>query len=524
MKKIYSFLLSNFFIIIISGDANLMYAQNNFELTIPSGNPTNHDGLFAEELEDGSFLVLSSEWEYYPGPGILVDNAWLFGNYLLKFSKNGELEWKKFYQTAHLPQTAGVFLYGATFFLKKDSILLLPYSINDGIAPCKIYVPGEDTIKASTELTYTGIYSIDLKDGSIIQNKVHFDNELCKRMNFPLGAVHFIGDSILATIEKDELNLKNAHLVYRHLNGSLLSKIKIDWKLFGWESILFNKVDTTFTSFYYYQETNNYRLSKINKEGVEIESFMPESLEYKGLKIKNNAYYSLGSRKMGNETDYLVFKYSTNGTLIKTQKLKNSNPIDLTIAEDGRIFVVCDKFYSDGIRNDSVSSPVRIILLDTNLNIISYKDFGPTYATPKKIKLTSGNGIIVTGTVQKSFLDSPFIREPDEMYFLKTSIDSINKPWTVTTTFQNKFELLAGVFPNPVKNNELNISFNIEEKSDVEIELSDNIGRRIMSHKWKYQTGGYYQEQLSLKGIDAGLYFLTIKNDGITKTFKIVRQ
>jgi hypothetical protein len=76
--------------------------------------------------------------------------------------------------------------------------------------------------------------------------------------------------------------------------------------------------------------------------------------------------------------------------------------------------------------------------------------------------------------------------------------------------------------PNPATDY-LNLKYNIDERTDINIELFNTIGQRVLHVNLQGQTVGFYSERLVLPpAIRNGMYFLRFTRNGSRETFKII--
>ncbi|MFT4661185.1 MAG: hypothetical protein ACI8XB_001457 [Patiriisocius sp.] len=81
----------------------------------------------------------------------------------------------------------------------------------------------------------------------------------------------------------------------------------------------------------------------------------------------------------------------------------------------------------------------------------------------------------------------------------------------------------VGLYPNPAQD-QLNLSFVVEEKSDVAIEIFDMSGKMIFS-ELRNRPAGALVEEIDISTLSSGLYVVKLNVDGdeVTKKFNVVR-
>lgn len=88
---------------------------------------------------------------------------------------------------------------------------------------------------------------------------------------------------------------------------------------------------------------------------------------------------------------------------------------------------------------------------------------------------------------------------------------------------QNINEIDLKVSPNPTKDN-LNVDFNVENRSEVSISIFNSVGREVKSIFFsKTLEEGIYNERISLEGLSNGVYYLVMKKGDEVFTEKLVK-
>ncbi len=89
---------------------------------------------------------------------------------------------------------------------------------------------------------------------------------------------------------------------------------------------------------------------------------------------------------------------------------------------------------------------------------------------------------------------------------------------------ENKTESISNMkaSPNPTQN-QLNISFDLENDADVEIGMFDLTGRRVMAVATEKFKEGSHVLETSLESLDVGVYYLSLRTDVGIVTRKIVK-
>ncbi|MGK0387763.1 MAG: hypothetical protein ACI94Y_000489, partial [Maribacter sp.] len=79
----------------------------------------------------------------------------------------------------------------------------------------------------------------------------------------------------------------------------------------------------------------------------------------------------------------------------------------------------------------------------------------------------------------------------------------------------------ARIYPNPV-NDILNVAFEMEMDKNINITISDQLGKIVHNSNASYQKG-IQRESIDLGSFANGYYFITIQGDDIMETFKFVK-
>ncbi len=78
------------------------------------------------------------------------------------------------------------------------------------------------------------------------------------------------------------------------------------------------------------------------------------------------------------------------------------------------------------------------------------------------------------------------------------------------------------VYPNPVENNKLNISYVLTDKADINFKLITVTGQEIQNFKPNNNNLGEHKEILKLDNLTSGIYFLISEFNGSSKATKIL--
>ncbi len=497
------------------------YAQNNFEILIPWGD-TSVNGVYAQEMPDGSFLVLSNNQYYYPGPGILIEGPPTYGNGLINISKHGAKMWKHLYHNV----SGATSIQPAASFFPSQSEVIIPFFMDVGLMFCDS-LPGTGGIFSFSYKT--GIARADGSTGNLLDLYLYNEDTLCSRTLFKAFAT--INDSTTIAIEtalrtRYVRDTYDSYISVRTIPDSLISQYSVDtnYSIGGGQigASVFNPSDTSFLISTYYKPSQQRKIVQINSKGKITEVFnydVPKWHYAYYFEKYNRSYYfivenldSMNSRFVNS----YILKYSESGNFEQHIDLYDTKVVDLEMISNGNILLLGDK--SKGYFNDSILAPVRVCLLDADLNIMKYRDFGFPYVSPSHITTTSDNGFIVTGTLLKDGIDED-IREPNQVYFLKSAIDSINLVWTDVP--EVTADASVNVYPNPF-DKRFTIEIEINQPSSVQLCLYDYTGKQIMRTGEKQAPKGKYLEQINTARLANGIYLLAVNINGRVTIRKMV--
>jgi uncharacterized delta-60 repeat protein len=83
---------------------------------------------------------------------------------------------------------------------------------------------------------------------------------------------------------------------------------------------------------------------------------------------------------------------------------------------------------------------------------------------------------------------------------------------------------LPSLHPTPSLDN-CTITYTLPSSGNCTMTLSDESGRQVRAFATnEYRTAGEHKEELDLRGLAAGVYFLQVESDGATQTTKLIKQ
>ncbi len=130
------------------------------------------------------------------------------------------------------------------------------------------------------------------------------------------------------------------------------------------------------------------------------------------------------------------------------------------------------------------------------LNQVAYP--GASFAQYKRVKVTSSDGQIATGILYVT---------------LANSILKDEKQFEVSTLTENsKQDFNFEIYPNPSEEKVI-IKFNIEKSETLNLSIFDEYGTKIKTYYEKNIPGGSFEESISLKDLNKGIYYLNLTGE-----------
>lgn len=111
-----------------------------------------------------------------------------------------------------------------------------------------------------------------------------------------------------------------------------------------------------------------------------------------------------------------------------------------------------------------------------------------------------------------------------EVNYLITSGTNMMKPSTATTTETLPFEYkIIGSYPNPF-NPETTIRYSLGGESDVDVEIFDINGTRVLNGKETGKQAGIYNYKWNASTNASGVYFVRITAKGTKGLYKLTTK
>ena len=228
----------------------------------------------------------------------------------------------------------------------------------------------------------------------------------------------------------------------------------------------------------------------------------------------SNSTYLLSSLKLdwdGNNDQVGVFKADTSANIINSIELGKLDTIDYPAWFNSSEYINDTTIYIGGFINyitfwTTEPSFVELYLIDTNLNLLGYRQFGGdiNYLLYGITATADGGCLLYTST----YSDSNFYQERD-IHIFKVPRDSIE---IITHIYElpdvTRKELHA--FPNPVKD-VINIPFNASIEN-IRISLYKSDGKKIMDIS-KSNKGNLIT--IDMRNLPSGVYIYNISSQCI---------
>lgn len=86
----------------------------------------------------------------------------------------------------------------------------------------------------------------------------------------------------------------------------------------------------------------------------------------------------------------------------------------------------------------------------------------------------------------------------------------------------SKLDLNIDMFPNPLKNDKINLNYNLDQASDVSVEIYNTLGSKVFIQDFDKQTAGKHETILNLESFNNGIYFIRFNVQNYSKTLKLI--
>lgn len=178
----------------------------------------------------------------------------------------------------------------------------------------------------------------------------------------------------------------------------------------------------------------------------------------------------------------------------------------------------------------------KLVKIPTGYKLYSKHVYDNTSANPNNPSSPPINVYSNTGTKDEMLFDGMmylYYQPGDELIDIETMINNDTLYNTNTAVgikdIENKSAIINSIaYPNPFTNS-IAIKYILNRASDINIEITDLIGRKIYANKLANQTEGYHELNWDGKDsfgskVSAGIYFYKIKAGAYTFENKIIKQ
>ena len=134
-----------------------------------------------------------------------------------------------------------------------------------------------------------------------------------------------------------------------------------------------------------------------------------------------------------------------------------------------------------------------------------------------------GNGAdLVVATAGKSNPQTSYIKDETDTWFYITSTPMIRMNFQNATTLSElKTVSSLNIYPNPA-NTSANVSFELNNETDVNIVVSDLTGKTIYSNKLGNMNSGSHNVTINTDTLSNGIYIVNFEANGTTTSQKLV--
>ncbi|MBL7912250.1 MAG: T9SS type A sorting domain-containing protein [Bacteroidia bacterium] len=187
------------------------------------------------------------------------------------------------------------------------------------------------------------------------------------------------------------------------------------------------------------------------------------------------------------------------------------------------------RMWSNAILNGTNISPTEINVtkpaIGFNPNVASKAMFhftspesGAAVTTP-----TTGGGMNVTVKIPVTVTNSnPYIQGSSNTHYYSTENLTFYFPPTGGFNENKKDAVQFALYPNPASE-KCTVALNLDATSNLEISVLNYTGQVVKQNSYKAQYGSN-QIEVDLANLNSGIYFVNVKNGGLTTTKKLVIQ
>lgn len=180
------------------------------------------------------------------------------------------------------------------------------------------------------------------------------------------------------------------------------------------------------------------------------------------------------------------------------------------------------------ISNDGLLyTPAQLAVNVGDTVVFNVGSFHPTLQVSESTWNSNGSDALSGGFDFPNGSGTIVISGTNTIYYICTAHISSGMKGTIEVSATSGIpELSFGkdykIFPNPVLNNELTISFKNDLPEGLEIKMYDLTGKEIMNEKYVVSKNQNKEIFVSLKGINKGTYLLEMKGNTYFSVAKII--
>ena len=468
--------------------------QDEFEILIDYQGDTMLRGMHALESNDGSVFLLNNVYLFdptIPPDGIPIEGYPSFGFGISKIDKNGLIN----FNIAYLNHFYGVEITSANkFYFNSQNDIIIPYLRYVGLFIC----PEGGAFPSEKK----SVFKVSQQGEVLDYNDPALDANCSLDIIFSTG---FRNDDNVIFFRTNLLEVPYLNY-YDIFNQDL-------------ELVL---TDTFFNVFGAYYDRYLDLIISGNQSGIKIYSFNDELIdEFQRPPIQlfsvrkrdvliNENYYAVvtGGKYNSNDSTYVtdIYIMDKQGNLI-AEKIIDGIAYDKgVLGPDNVIYLLADNSHYDNY--DALALPVKVAVLDFDLNILGEKDFGFPFVSTNSITATQ-DGFLVSGVRYKSY-DIVNGKEKDQAYILKGTLDQL------VGVKGNKIEKPdISIYPNPSNDYFLILSKSNNQVRQVEIK---NLAGQLVIQLTPRNN------RVNISDLKPGIYLVTVETNKGIVTKKLIKQ
>lgn len=466
--------------------------QSSFELLFNMQGDTMLSGFHAIEDDNKNTYVLSNVDIFYFGTpgGIPIEGYLNIGSAISKLGINGDFIFSNAYNINWRDGTRPA----TEFYLNSQNDIVIPYIGFSDFLPCGdgSYFPSDK--KNVLKLSDSGDV-LDITDQSL-DTQCSWDIMVSSGLS--------INDEVLI-FRQNWLDDNQILYLDTYNNNLVLINTDTVFNLLG--GIFYDKYNEVLVT------GNQSGIKTYTLTGELIDEFPrpPEQIITTGRRtvFMSQDFYAvvIGGKYNTTDSSYVtdIFILDKNGNLI-AEKIIDGVALDRGVfGSNNLIYLLADNSHYN--EHDSIPLPVKVAVLDLNLNILGEKDFGFPFVSTNSITATQ-DGFLVAGTRFKSY-DVVNGKEKDQAYILKGTLDQL------VGIKDNKIEKTdLSIYPNPAQNH-----FSISNKGNnkvMHVEIRNLAGQLVIQMTPE-------NNRVNISDLKPGIYLVTVKTNQGSATKKLIK-